>query len=342
MRYKGVLTTLVCFFAFSIAIHAQTDTKCDALDKDCQAAEKKSTDADKADARSVDTDIKFKSAKFVPDNGHFGVKPSKADLAYKPKSPAVNSSDPQQQTPEEEAQALAKKLSNPVASLISLPFQNNFDFGMGPNGDGFKYTLNIQPVIPVKINKDWNLISRTIVPITYQSKVVGTTSQFGLSDTVQTFFFSPNKSTPVILGFGPQFLIPTATNEYLGTQKFGLGPSLLVMKQQGQWSVGILATQMWSVAGKSTRADVSSTFLQPFISYTTKTAWTYNINTEATYDWTADRWSVPIHFTVTKLVKIGSQRVSVGGALRCWTATTPSGPEGCGFRLLFTPLFPKK
>jgi hypothetical protein len=255
---------------------------------------------------------------------------------------AKSESEPQQ-APAEDAQALAKKLSNPVSSLISLPFQHNFDFGMGPNGDGFKYTLNIQPVIPITLNKDWNLISRTILPVVYQSKVVGTTSQFGLSDTVQTFFFSPNKTDPFIWGVGPQFLIPTGTNPRIRSQKFGMGPSFLILKQKGPLTVGLLATHMWSVAGSSTRADVNSTFLQPFLAYTTKSAWTYTFNTESTYDWTGNTWAVPIHAQVTKLVKIGKQPVSVGGALRCWASSGgPSGPTGCGFRLIFTPLFPKK
>ncbi len=114
-------------------------------------------------------------------------------------------------TPGEEAN-LAKELSNPVASLISVPFQNNFDYKIGPNRNGFRYTMNFQPVIPVALNKDWNLISRTIVPIVAQSNVVGTTTQGGLSDTVQSFFFSPNKTTPFIWGAGPALLIPTSTS----------------------------------------------------------------------------------------------------------------------------------
>lgn len=284
--------------------------------------------------------LRYKPLKYVFDPGRLTLKEKKA-LAVNMTKSALDTSSQQQTSPEEEAQELAKKLSNPVASLISVPFQHNYDFGLGPKGDGFKYTLNFQPVIPIALNPRWNMISRTIVPIVFQSKVVGTTSQGGLSDTIQTFFFSPNKTKPLIWGLGPQFLIPTGTSQYLGSQKLGLGPSLLVMQQTGHWSYGILATQMWSVFGKSTRAAVNSTFLQPFVAYTTKTAWTYSLNTESTYDWTARTWSVPIHFQVTKLIKMGKQRVSIGGALRCFAATTPSGPEGCGFRLLFTPLFPK-
>ena len=335
MRNKTIFAAIFCSLAFVINSQAQTETRCAINDADCLKAAAETT---KTESAAVKADTRFKPARFVADAGSFAV------MTPTPVPPAKSAADSGQQqvSPEEEAQMLAKKLANPVASLISLPFQNNFDFGMGPNRDGFKYTLNIQPVIPIALNPKWNLISRTILPVVYQTKVVGTTSQFGLSDTVQTFFFSPNKSKPFIWGLGPQFLIPTGTNNYIRSQKFGMGPSLLVMQQQGHWSYGILATQMWSVAGKSTRASVNSTFLQPFISYTTKTAWTYNLNTESTYDWTHDAWSVPVHFTVTKLVKLGTQRVSVGGAIRCWATSPTNGPRNCGFRLLFTPLFPKK
>jgi hypothetical protein len=248
----------------------------------------------------------------------------------------------QAQTSGEDPQALAKKLANPISSLISVPFQNNFDFGMGPDKHGFRYTMNFQPVIPFALNKNWNLISRTIVPVITQHKVAGTGTHFGLGDTLQSFFFSPNKTEPFIWGVGPVLLIPTATNKVLGTQKFAIGPTIVVLKQQKQWTVGMLANHLWSVAGKESRANVSSTFVQPFISYTTKTAWTFTFNTESTYDWTAKTWSVPIHAQATKLVKFGKQPVSVGGGIRCWAASAPGGPHWCGFRFIFTPLFPKK
>jgi hypothetical protein len=120
-----------------------------------------------------------------------------------------------------EAQELAKKLSNPVASLVSFPMQSNFDFGMG-TGSGWRYTLNLQPVIPIKLSDNWNLISRTIIPVIHQGNVTGpNTSQNGLGDTVQSFFFSPNKTEPLIWAVGPVVLVPTATDRALGAQKWG-------------------------------------------------------------------------------------------------------------------------
>lgn len=257
-------------------------------------------------------------------------------------SAAESSQDQGQPAAADEAQELAKKLSNPVASLISFPMQSNFDFGMG-TGSGWRYTLNVQPVIPMKLNENWNVISRTIVPIIHQGNVTGpNTSQSGLGDTVQSFFFSPRKSEPFVWAVGPVILLPTATNASLGGQKWGLGPTALVLKQQQGWTYGVLANHIWSVAGKSNRSEVNSTFLQPFLSFTNKQAWTYGVNTESTYDWNSGSWSLPINFSVSKLVRFGKQPVSFGGGPKCWVTTPTGGPEGCAIRIVVTALFPKK
>lgn len=336
-------TIIVLGFGLTSVGLAQTETKCDPDTKDCPKTVKEEVKTDTNDVSAGAANESFKPVASLDVSKQ--PPPAEPQKFYRPKaalSTQATEYNSQTQTPEQDAQALAKKLANPVASLISLPFQNNFDFGMGPNEDGFRYTLNVQPVIPIALNKDWNLISRTIVPIIGQTNVVGTSSQFGLGDTIQSFFFSPNKSEPFVWGVGPQFLIPTATNEYLGTQKFGVGGTVLVLKQKGKWTVGMLVGHLWSVAGKDSRADFSTTNLQPFISYTTKTAWTIALNTESTYEWKSETWNVPIHIQVTKLVRFGKQPVSVGGALRCWATSGPGGPQWCGFRILFTPLFPKK
>jgi hypothetical protein len=265
---------------------------------------------------------------------------NRPEALWNPKAKPTVEQGPAQPQAGSDAQELAKKLSNPVASLISVPFQSNFDFGMGA-GSGWRYTLNIQPVIPIQLSPKWNLISRTILPIIHQEKVAGTGSQSGLGDITQSFFFSPTDSKRFIWGVGPALLIPTATNDFLGTEKFGLGPTVLVLKQQEQWTYGVLTNHIWSVAGNDTRASVNSTFIQPFLAYNTKDAWTFNVNVESSYDWVGNSWSVPIHFTVTKLIKVGQRPLSIGGALRCWAASPAGGPENCGLRIIFTPLFPK-
>jgi hypothetical protein len=269
-------------------------------------------------------------------------------------------------SPTTAAEDLAKKLQNPVSSLISVPFQNNFDFGLGPSHTGWRYTLNVQPVIPISLNKDWNLISRTILPVISQHNAVGApieaggedfeatsgitrsrsvdVNQDGLGDTVQSFFFAPVKPGPggIIWGLGPVFLLPTATDDFLGSGKWGAGPTLVLLKQSGGWTYGILANQIWSFAGDEDRSYVNSTFLQPFLSYTTKTKTTFGFNSESTYDWRAAQWLVPINFSISQLFRIGkSPPMSLNLGARYY-AEGPSTAPKWGIRASLTLLFPTK
>jgi hypothetical protein len=241
-----------------------------------------------------------------------------------------------------EAAELAKKLANPVAALISVPIQNNFDFGAGPSGQGFQYKVNVQPVVPFSLSDNWNLISRTIVPFVSQDDVIGTSSQYGLSDTLQSLFFSPKAPTSGgwIWGAGPVLMLPTATDDVLGTGKWGAGPTAVVLKQQNGWTYGGLVNHLWSYAGDGGRANVNSTFVQPFVSYTTKTYTTLGLNTESTYDWQRGQWTVPLNATVAQLVKIGKLPVQFTLGARYYAEGPGGGPEW-GLRFAITFLFPK-
>jgi hypothetical protein len=239
---------------------------------------------------------------------------------------------------------LAQKLANPVAALISVPFQFNYDDGIGPTNDGARAVLNIQPVIPFSVGEDWNIISRTIVPLVDQSDIFpGAGSQTGLGDTVQSLFLSPKAPTAggIIWGVGPVILLPTATDDLLGTGKWGIGPTGVVLRQEGPWTVGGLANHIWSVAGDEDRADVSQTFLQPFVSYTTPDAWTFTLQTESTYDWETEEWAVPVNAIASKVVSVGDRPVSFFGGVRYWAEAPDGAPEGWGLRFGATLLFPK-
>ncbi len=235
---------------------------------------------------------------------------------------------------------LAKQLSNPVADLISVPIQSNYDFDIGP-GNGTRSTTNIQPVIPVSLNDDWNVISRTILPIIDQQGILpgGAADAFGLGDVVQSFFFSPKSSDP-IWGVGPVFLLPTATDAVLGTEKWGFGPTAVVLKQNGPWTFGALANHLWGFAGDDSRNSINATFLQPFVSYTTPRATTMSFNLESTYDWQQSQWNVPANATVSQLVKIGDQPVQFFAGARYYFETANDGPEW-GLRFGLTLLFPQ-
>jgi len=241
----------------------------------------------------------------------------------------------------DEKAELAKKLNNPVANLISVPIQNNWDFGIGP-ADAMKYTANIQPVIPISLDKDWNLITRTILPVIYaESPVKGGRDAWGLGDTVQSFFLSPKE--PVggwILGGGPVFLWPTATDSVLGSGKWGAGPTVVALRQEHGWTYGVLANQIWSYAGWGDQS-VNATFLQHFVSFTTKTYTTFTLNTESTYDWQDKQWTVPLNAMVSQLVKIGKTPVQFQIGARYY-ADKPSGGPDWGLRFAITFLFPQK
>jgi hypothetical protein len=244
---------------------------------------------------------------------------------------------------DEEAE-LAKKTLNPVASLISLPMRYDYNSNLGPTESGNQSVLTVQPVIPVSIGEDWNLISRTIIPvISLQNIVPGSGTQQGLGDTTQQFYFSPKKPTQGgwIWGVGPQFLLPTGASAFTASM-WGAGPTAVILKQENGWTYGALASQMWSISNDSQKSDFSSLFVQPFLAFTTKTYTTAGINTESTYNWKTSQWSVPVNFTLTQILKVGKQPLSLQLGTRYW-ADTPdgAGPKGWGYRFQLTLLFPK-
>ena len=208
---------------------------------------------------------------------------------------------------------LQKATQNPVASLISVPFQNNTDLNAGSFARD-KNTLNVQPVIPMQLGNSWNLIPRIITPIVfapdYSQAHLGT---FGLGDIAPTFFFAPRKASKLIWGVGPSFLLPTATDDNLGTGKFCIGPAVVALVQPGHWTLGALTSNVWSVAGPSDRPDINSLSLQYFVNYNMKKGWFLTSSPIVSANWNAPSgniWLVPFGGGFGRIFKVGAQAMN--------------------------------
>jgi hypothetical protein len=238
---------------------------------------------------------------------------------------------------------LQKAVQNPVASLISVPIQNNSNFGVGPY-DRTQDVLNIQPVIPAKISKNWMLITRIIQPIIWQPYPDQPTGgEYGFGDMNPTFFLSPAKPGKLIWGVGPAFAIPTATNQILGQGKFSMGPSVVVLAQPGKWTLGALVNNVWSIAGSGSRPDVNQMLLQYFVNYNLNKGWYITISPILTANWNASSgnvWTVPFGGGVGRVMKLGFQPVNISAAFY-GNAVYPSGASPWGMRLQIAFLFPK-
>lgn len=242
----------------------------------------------------------------------------------------------------EKREELAKAAQNPVAAMISLPLQNNIDFGAGPE-EGWKWTVNVQPVIPFKVNEDWNLITRTIFPVIYQSELVeGTGSVFGLGDATSSLFLSPSKAGNVIWGVGPIFLFPTATDNMLGSDKWGAGPSLIVLTMPGNWVVGGLLSNIWSFAGGGDN-DVNLLSGQYFVNYNFKQGWYFTSQPIITANWEAEsgeEWTIPFGGGFGRVFKMGDQAMNMN-LQAYWNAVKPTNGPDWQLRFMVVFLFPK-
>lgn len=238
--------------------------------------------------------------------------------------------------------ALAAKSQNPVANLISLPFQNNTAFNVGSD-NRVQNVLNIQPVIPVNVG-ELVLINRLIVPLIYQPSIApGVSSEFGLGDINYSMFVSPADSGDVTWGIGPAIVLPTATDDVLGRGKLSLGPTAVIVASPKPWVLGVLWNNLWSVAGDSDRASVNSMLVQYFVNYNLPDGWYLTTAPIITADWRAtssERWVVPFGGGFGKVFRLGDQPVNVNfQAFYNVVDTTASGDWSIRFQLAL--LFPK-
>ena len=240
-------------------------------------------------------------------------------------------------------QALVTAALNPVSMMIKVPFQNDFNFGVGPN-QVTQYTLDIEPIIPFTLNEDWNLITRTIIPLTSQpSADPGRPSLAGLGDLNPSIFLSPAaRGRHQFWGIGPTFTFPTGTSPQLTSGQWSLGPSAVYLATPGRWMVGVVANQQWSVAGWRDR-NVNSTYLQPMVIYHLNQGWYLVSVPVITADWEADsgnRWTVPVGGGVGKIVKLGKRPLNLQLQAFYNVERPHDGPDWqLRFQILF--LFPK-
>ncbi|MFT3762303.1 MAG: hypothetical protein QM761_06750 [Pseudoxanthomonas sp.] len=214
----------------------------------------------------------------------------------------------------QDAGELAKQAQNPVAHMISVPFQNNFNFGVGPKDD-LQYVLNIQPVVPFKVNENWNLVTRTIIPLVYQPELApGIGETGGLGDIQASFFFSPAKAKSVIWGAGPVVVVNSASQDILGTGKTSLGLSAVALTMKGHWVIGGLISNVVSVSGDDDRSDINQLTLQPFVNYNLPRGWYLVTSPLITANWKADsgqRWTIPVGGGIGRVIRAGHQALNL-------------------------------
>jgi len=241
---------------------------------------------------------------------------------------------------------LAKQLSNPISDLVSVPFQFNWEQGVGDR-DATRTVLNVQPVVPFSLNDDWNLIGRWIMPFVSQPSLApGSDSSYGLSDILFSAFFAPkNTKSGLVWGIGPAVSLPMTDDPLIGSGQWSAGPTGVVLKMSGPWTYGVLASQIWSFKSTSDldRPRVNRAFVQPFLSYTTAHAVSFVVQSEATYDHEAargEKWTVPINLQVSKVTRFGPFPFSVLGGWGYYAESPNIGPDR-KLRIAFTILLPR-
>lgn len=238
----------------------------------------------------------------------------------------------------QDASDLAQDLANPLAAIISIPFQLNYDDNIGPENKGSRTTLNLQPVIPFALDNGANIITRTIIPYVWQEDVIPGTSQSGFGDVLASAWYSKTTEDDLTWGVGPVLRIPTFSD--VSSETWAGGITGIALKQTGPWTVGMLANHLWDLE-KNPKTPVNVTFMQPFVAYSTPSAWTFSLQSESTYDWETENWAIPINASVSKLAMIGGKPVNFQGGAGYWLESPDGAAEGWRYRLQVQFVLPK-
>jgi len=243
----------------------------------------------------------------------------------------------------EPSEDLQKASQNPIADLVSVPFQGNTNFNAGPF-NRTQEVFNIQPVVPMHLTDDWNLISRTIIPLVSQPSPLFNSNTNGIGDITQSLFFSPVHPGPLIWGVGPVFTVPSANDHILGTGKFLFGPTAVFLITPGHWVIGVLLNNQWSIGGNPLRPPVNTFLAQPFLNYNMAHGWYLSTGPIITADWLAasgQQWTVPIGGGFGRVFKVGDQPVNAQIA-GYYNAIRPTGTPAWQLRATVALLFPVK
>jgi len=245
------------------------------------------------------------------------------------------------------AAELARKAQNPIANMISVPFQLNWNFDTGPL-EKDQQILNIQPVLPISLNDDWNLITRTILPLISQPAfTTGQSRESGIGDINFSAFFSPKKTGPSgwIWGVGPALIMNTASDDRLGQGAWSLGPTGVFLKMKGDWVTGALINNVWSISTDPGRSDVNQMLIQPFINYNfpKKPGRYLSFSPIITANWEADggdKWTVPLGLGIGQVMKLGKQAVNLQLAAY-YNVVRPDDASPWQIRAQFVLMYPK-
>jgi len=238
----------------------------------------------------------------------------------------------------QDAADLAQDLANPLAAIISVPFQLNYDDHIGVGDTGSRTTLNLQPVIPFALDNGANIVTRTIIPYIWQKDVVPGTSQSGFGDVLVNAWYSRTTEGDLTWGVGPILRVPTFSD--VSSDTWAGGITGIVLKQTGHWTFGMMANHLWDLESTPT-TPTNATFMQPFVAYSTETAWTFSLQSETTYDWETDSWAIPVNASVSKLTMIGGKPVNIQGGVGYWLKSPVGGPKDWRFRLQAQFVIPK-
>ena len=244
---------------------------------------------------------------------------------------------------DEHSEDLQKQSQNPIADLVSLPFQSNTNFNAGPF-NRTQEVLNIQPVVPMHLNDDWNVISRTIIPLVSQPSPFFDSNTNGIGDITQSLFFSPVHPGALIWGVGPVFTVPSANDPILGTGRYLFGPTAVLVVTPPHWVIGVLLNNQWSVGGNPLRPPVNAFLAQPFANYNMPHGWYLNTSPIITADWLAasgQRWTVPVGGGIGRVFRVGDQPVNAS-IQAYYNAIRPTGAPAWSLRTTVALLFPVK